>query len=930
MLNYADAAEEPPTLSGLAVEPLPVGAAGADFDVLFTLDWLGELLEADFTYSTELFSAQRAEAVVARFGQLLAELVAAPDAVLAVAEAAADRDLDVVGLASSFPMRTVEPTLRFWSQVLDEPGLSVRGAPAGQVRRPLLDADGPFRDTALDVVLLRWEDLLPGPVALPAAVVAWERALSDLAVAVAAHQSRTDTELVIGVCPASADYVGQRWAGVLGGLSDRLASFAATQPAVRVIAMDTWARRYDVTDPYPGHDGAAYTELFETVLATAVARLARRRHHPQVTAVAADPGAFGPELVAVLREQLGHSREVVLSAPPALPELAALVTVGAVRVGSPPPGAVTLDPARRAAHLWQLDAPATHPAEPAPLAADLLAELAEDLSTADSVAEAVRTGRRRSARGPVAAPRTDRERALAAIWAEVLHTADVGIHDDFYELGGDSLLAITVAFHAAEAGIALSARQLTERRTIAELDLDRDTGAPAQVCTDLVAGQVPLAPAQLWWFEEVATTMDNPSWFNHPYYLDVLRPITVGDLGEAVRLLAEHHASLRLRFVRGEDGTLRQHHAEGPDAVPFVSHDLSGLTVAEQDEAMAELAATAQRTLDTAAGPMCRVLHFAPGPDRPDRVLIIAHHLVVDAISRDLLLGDLRTLCTQLGRGQQPSLPARTSAYSAWAQRLSTHDLTAQLPYWLGQTAAETTMVPPDHPDGVTTLAAGAMLSTTLTTAQTDGLHDVVRRLRVGVRDLIMWGVTEAVAARVGGRECLLATTGHGREDLFADIDLSRTTGWFQVMYPVLLRLPDGGDAASRAAHVAAQLAEVPDNGIGYGVLRYATTDAAVRAQLGKLVQPRIALNYMGNFGFDEVSQADDLFDVCDAPYGDTDDGVGRWPYDLDIGGVIVGGRLRLDVGYSTTVYTAETAQAFLDELCARLTGLIGPATASL
>jgi non-ribosomal peptide synthase protein (TIGR01720 family) len=193
-----------------------------------------------------------------------------------------------------------------------------------------------------------------------------------------------------------------------------------------------------------------------------------------------------------------------------------------------------------------------------------------------------------------------------------------------------------------------------------------------------------------------------------------------------------------------------------------------------------------------------------------------------------------------------------------------------------------------------------------------------------------MWAVTEAVAARAGGSECLLATTGHGREDLFADLDLNRTTGWFQVMYPVLLRLPDGGDPAARAAHVAEQLAAVPDNGIGYGVLRYATTDDAVRAQLGKLVQPRIALNYMGNFGFDEVSQADDLFDVCDAPYGDTDDGVGRWPYDLDVGGVIVGGRLRLDVGYSTTVYTAETAQAFLDELRARLTGLIGPASATL
>ncbi len=928
VLNYADAPEEPPVLPGLTVWPLSAGVAGADFDVLFTLSWQGDQqrdgqLEAELTYSAELFSQERMAAVVARFSELLAELVTEPDTVITTDTATAtDVPVDVIGLASSFPCALVEPTLRFWSDLLGEPALGVTMAPSGQVRRPLLDLDGPFRANALDVVLLRWEDFLYGDLPLPAGVAVLERALADIVAAVTVYRARTDTELVVGVCPASARYAGNRWAGVLGGLTDRLAAFAATQPAVRVLAMDRWARRYGVTEPYPGRDGLPYSALFETAVATAVARLARRRRHLPLPAVAADPAASGPGLVPVVREQLGYGREVVLTAPPAVPELAALVTVGAVRVGSAPEGAVLLDPATAAAHVWLLDEPAPAPAQPAPLPAGLLADIATELTTADSVAAAVRSGFRRSARQPAAAPRTERERTLAAIWAEVLHLTDVGIHDDFYELGGDSLLAITVVFHAAEAGIQLSPRQLTEQRTIARLDLDAVLAAPAK--HDVVAGDVPLTSAQLWWFESVATTMASPSWFNHPYYLELLRPVAAEHIGEAVRLLADHHGSLRLRFRRDDDGVLWQHHADPDGAVPFTSHDLTGQPPSAQDDSMASLAAAAQRTLDITDGPTCRVVHFATGPGRPDRLLVIAHHLVVDAISRDLLLGDLRTLCTQLDRGEQPHLPARTTAYSEWALRLSAHDMTEELPFWLAQTSDEATALPPDHPGGVTTLGAGAMTSATLTTEQTDGLHDMVRRLRVSVHDLIVWSVAETIAARTGSRECLLATTGHGREHLFADVDLNRTTGWFQVMYPLLVRLPGTGDAAASVAAVAGQLAQVPNNGIGYGVLRFSGQDPDVRARLSGLAQPRIAINYMGNFGFDEVSRADDLFDVCTAPYGDTDDGVGEWPYDLEVGGVIVGGRLRLDVGYGTTVYNAGTAAAFLDDLRARLIGLTG------
>ncbi|MFD6156425.1 condensation domain-containing protein [Nocardia sp. NPDC060256] len=948
VLNYVDLPDEELSLSGLEVVPLSTGAAGADFDALFTLDWHDEQLQADLTYATELFSANHADGLVERFGELLAELVQRADTVIGTLATQFTDPVEssaAIGLAASFPLGPVEPTLRFWSDLLGESPLAVTSAPAGQVLRPLLDANGPFRGHALNVVLLRWEDwLTDANPTVPVAVTMLEEVLAELCAAIARYRARTDAELVLGSCPASPRFADDRWAGIFGGLDQRLRAFAAEQPAVRVVSMNRWAERYGVEDPGRGRDGFPYSAEFETVAATMLARWAHCRTHPPVSAVVLDPAEFSAqaELIRVVRDQLAHGRGVVLTRPPAAPELAALVAVGAIAVGEAPESSLSLSSATATdratvggapageglaafvAHLWSLDGPVIGSVAPQLIPVDLLVDIATELNTAERIAAAVRSGVRRPAQRLTTQPRTGRERAIAQIWAEVLNLAEVGIHDDFYELGGDSLLAITVAFHAAEAGINLSARQLTERRTIAELDLDT-TEVVTRAAPEIVEGEVPLAPAQLWWFDTVATTMRNPAWFNHPYYLELRRPIAAAHLAEAVRLLAAHHDSLRLRFRRDDTGMLWQHHADGATAVPFTSHDLTAVPAAALTEAMLSLAGAEQLKLHLTDGPTCRVLHLATGGRGRDRLLIVAHHLVVDAISRELLLNDLQTLCAQLERGETTCLPAKTTAYSAWARRLSTADMTAEIPFWLAQIPHEDTAPPPDRPGTVTTLATGRMMNTVLSAEETAGLQEATRRLRATMRDLIVWGVAEAVAVRTGSRECVVATTGHGREDLFADVDLSRTTGWFQVMYPIRVRLPETEDAAAvSAAAVAGQLAMVPHNGIGYGMLECFGQDPALRKRLAATGEPRIAVNYMGTFGFDEVSQAEELFDVCSAPYGDTEDGTGVWPYDLEVSGTLLGGRLRLDLGYGADVYLAETAAAFLDDVRSRLLSLLG------
>jgi non-ribosomal peptide synthase protein (TIGR01720 family) len=496
------------------------------------------------------------------------------------------------------------------------------------------------------------------------------------------------------------------------------------------------------------------------------------------------------------------------------------------------------------------------------------------------------------------------------------------------------LLTITAAFHAGEAGLDVSARQIMQHRTIAGLcqvfdqGPEADAGPALDAEQGIIVGEMPLTPAQLWWCETLAPTMARPALFNHPYYVELRRPVSAAHLAEAVRLLAAHHDALRLRFQHDGDGTWRQWHAPAADGVPFTSHDLSAMPADEQDLAMESIATDEQRALHLTDGPTCRVVHFRIGPWRPDRLLIVAHHLVTDAVSRGVLLSDLQSLCGQLGRGEQPRLPVKTTSYRTWAQRLVDVDgsamaqAQAELPFWLAQVVEDGGTLPPDMPGGVTTLGSTDMIDVALSAADTAALHDVARRWRVSLRDLLVWGVAEAVAAHTTTTECLIATTGHGRENLFDDVDVSRTVGWFQVIYPVRVQSRTGQSVADSVAAVAEQLAQVPRNGIGYGLLRFSSPELEVRRRLGALPAPRIAVNYMGTFGFDEVSQAEELFDVCHAPYGPTEDESGSWPFDLDVVGTLTGGRLRIEVGYATSVYRRETAVRLLDDLQGRLHAL--------
>ncbi|HVG44159.1 MAG TPA: amino acid adenylation domain-containing protein, partial [Longimicrobium sp.] len=283
------------------------------------------------------------------------------------------------------------------------------------------------------------------------------------------------------------------------------------------------------------------------------------------------------------------------------------------------------------------------------------------------------------------APRTPVEETLARVWEAVLRVERVGVHDDFFALGGDSILSLQVISRAAKEGVRVTPRQVFEHPTVAGLAAVAG-GAGADAEQGLVTGPVPLTPVQRWFFGHA---LEDPSHSNLSMVVEAAGPVDPALLERALHRLALHHDALRLRFTRGADGWTQAGTRDA--AVPVETVDLAAVPADERSQAREEAKARAERGLALEAGPLLRAVLLRG--DGPDRVLLATHHLVVDVVSWRVLLEDLETVYTQLARGEAVRLMAKTTSWQAWTGRLAdaagSPALEAEAAFWVEQGARE-------------------------------------------------------------------------------------------------------------------------------------------------------------------------------------------------------------------------------------------------
>ena len=557
------------------------------------------------------------------------------------------------------------------------------------------------------------------------------------------------------------------------------------------------------------------------------------------------------------------------------------------------------------------------------------------------------------------APRDETERTLAAAWAQVLRIDRVGVHDNFFELGGDSIMSLLVVSLVARDGLRITSRQFLDRQTVAGL---------AEVAEPL-AGQVAvrtepesdrprrsgLTPAQHWFFAQR---------FAHPEHWNMSLQFSIGAdpggaaadpgrtadlLRTAMAMLVEQHEALRTRFVRTEDGdwSAQVLAADAVDARSVVSLVEADGGKPWQD-AFAEAAASIQE-FDLTRPPLLRaLLVHGTQPDRL-RLVLTAHHLVVDGVSWRILLDDLQLAYERAADGAPGQLPAPSTSPGAWADALTelagTPQVLESLPYWLEQNldaglaydaAAADAAGSADADAASTSEAAVRRIEVELDPESTRALlQEVPRAYLTRTDDVLITALLNAVTARGHEGGLALMLEGHGREQhLVGGADLVRTVGWLTSFAPVVLTPPEPGtDPGTALKSVKEQIRAAPDDCLSHGLLRYMNPEHGER--LAAQPSPAVSVNYLGQF--DNAAGAPGAgprtggglrLERAPEPEPAAHHPGNHLAFEIEVNGITVGGRLRLAFSYSPRWHSPATVRRLAEDTLAALTELIGHCTA--
>nr|WP_137726431.1 non-ribosomal peptide synthetase [Prescottella subtropica] len=435
-----------------------------------------------------------------------------------------------------------------------------------------------------------------------------------------------------------------------------------------------------------------------------------------------------------------------------------------------------------------------------------------------------------------------REQRLADLFAAVLGVPAVAADTSFFTLGGDSITVITLVSRARAAGICFTPQDVFEHPTVARL-AEVATGSDAVTAADSGVGPVEPTPLASW----LAGRPGAGDRFAQSITVTVPAGITGDVLTAGLQTVLDRHDMLRAtraggHLVVGEPGCV--------DAAACLRR--VDCTRLPDDAAVADVAAgeraSAVTRLDPAAGIMVQAAWCDAGPDRPGRLAVAIHHLVVDGVSWRILLADLVAACAQT-----PTAPVGTSMRT-WARELHrlAHDpdREAELDYWTAVLAPAGRIVAdrPHPPDAV-----AEHLPVRIPCDVTRAL--LGRPRRTTVADAVLAATVLALLGWdrwTGGRCAVVAAEGHGREEqIVPGADLSRTVGWFTSLFPVRIDLTGTTDTADALAAVARQSRAVPDHGIGYGLLRYLNPDTG--AAFDDLPEPQLAVNYLGRLTADRA-----------------------------------------------------------------------------
>ncbi|MBB5517209.1 amino acid adenylation domain-containing protein/non-ribosomal peptide synthase protein (TIGR01720 family), partial [Rubricella aquisinus] len=496
-------------------------------------------------------------------------------------------------------------------------------------------------------------------------------------------------------------------------------------------------------------------------------------------------------------------------------------------------------------------------------------------------------------------PRTDTEKALATIWAEVLKIDRIAREDNFFSIGGDSILVIQVATRANTAGLSMTPGMVFRHQTLESLAaaIDGSTDTSSTEAARHV-GPVPLNPVQAWFFEQA---FDGPDHWNQTVLLRAAERLDPAVLARSLDTLAARHDAFRTRFAQDALGAWQQVFDDSTGELPLTEHETEDVT---------GIAADLQTMLSITDGPLARAALIRT--TAADYLFIVAHHLIIDAQSWRVFGEELTTLYPALRDGQSPHLPAPSNATPDWLARLGAYGAALD-PAGIRQRAAigPTGPLPVDMPQAPNRAGTerahevqlgGEALAPLLEAAQSHPMDAI-----------LMAALARVLPAWANLPEISIDVERMGRADLFEGIDISRTLGWFTTLAPITLSDETESGVIEAMAH---RIRNLPDQGLGHGIARLFAPDAP------RPPRPEISFNYLGRV---TIEDSDAPFAPDPRDIGPRRAAEGRRPYLIEISAALHTDHLSVSWLYSEDTFHADTiarlAQSHLDAI----QGLIQP-----
>jgi amino acid adenylation domain-containing protein/non-ribosomal peptide synthase protein (TIGR01720 family) len=534
-----------------------------------------------------------------------------------------------------------------------------------------------------------------------------------------------------------------------------------------------------------------------------------------------------------------------------------------------------------------------------------------------------------SASVSVRLPRNAQEQQIADLWKTLLRVSELSIDDNFFEMGGDSILTLQVAARAAEAGLQITPRQIFENPTVESLAAVVEYARPAQEeqpDQEVESGEIPLTPIQRDFFER---QYPNQNHYNQAALFRILRPVDRAETEKVFAHLIARHDALRLRFHKNDSGWSQSVEAQERNPVVEFVNDLEYPIMNEAGgiEAMCD---RFQASLDIERGPLLRAAVMERQGEM--YLLIVIHHLATDAVSWSIVLEDLITAYDQVSKGEPLELPPSTTSFGRWARKFAAYGQSGALreeeEYWTAAYRSEVNPIPTDFSGRENSESSACTVGSVLDTQATGLLlRELPGAYHAQVKEVLLGALVHVLAQWTRDGRLLFNMEGHGREQVGEPVDLSRTVGWFTSLVPVCLKVDVSDNPLATLRVVKEQLRTTPGNGLGHGALLHLSGRAEIQRRLSELPQAQICLNYLGQSG-PQSSGESWVIPATQSP-GACRHRDAQRIYLLDVQSRIADGQLHIDWHYSQNIHKRETIEELSGNVIAALRLLIDLSTSS-